>query len=200
MEKAEIRARALSARDAIPAQTRREMDRRIRERLYALPVWQMSKTVLTYLSFGSEVDTWEIAGQAVSENKALFCPRIMDRRAGHMAFYRTDPEHTMPGFRGIREPVGNEMWDAARASGGVLLLMPGVAFSVNGDRIGYGGGFYDRFLADRADLMNRVALCYDVQVMREFSAGADTFPQTATDVRVQRIITENGVIICEGGT
>ncbi len=91
----------------------------------------------------------------------------------------------VPGYRGIREPV-------RRVPGPVidLAFVPGVAFDARGRRLGYGGGFYDRFLAAIAPGAPAVGYCFDAQVVEEV-------PAEAHDRRVEAIVTEQRVIRCE---
>jgi len=191
MTRQEIRRMIRQAREDLGAAGRRVRDERIRERLYADPAWKAAGILITYLSWEYETDTWMIIRDAMAEGKTVYAPRITDRQAGRMEFYLLEEElRTASGSYGIPEPVGDRLLPEDCADQHTLFLMPGVAFSENRDRIGYGGGFYDRYLERRTDLMNRVALCYDCQV----TDAVTKVPLLPTDIRPDRIITETRTI------
>ncbi|MCR4764380.1 MAG: 5-formyltetrahydrofolate cyclo-ligase [Lachnospiraceae bacterium] len=195
MTKSEYRKRMIKRRDALGTEERAEKDSRIRSRLFSDERWKQAEFVLLYLSCRSEADTREILREALRCGKRVFAPRITDPDKRLMDFYQvTGEEELKPGFRGIPEPAGEVCYTHRMDKTGekTLMLLPGVAFSTRGDRIGYGGGYYDRYLA-RVDLMNRVALCYDCQVTDP--SGEDGFPAEPTDIRPDCIITESGMIV-----
>ena len=191
MTRQEIRRMIRQAREDLGAAGRRVRDERIRERLYADPAWKAAGILITYLSWEYETDTWMIIRDAMAEGKTVYAPRSTDRQAGRMEFYLLEEElRTASGLYGIPEPVGDRLLPEVCTDQHTLFLMPGVAFSENRDRIGYGGGFYDRYLERRTDLMNRVALCYDCQV----TDAVTKVPLLPTDIRPDRIITETRTI------
>ncbi|MBR5116146.1 MAG: 5-formyltetrahydrofolate cyclo-ligase [Lachnospiraceae bacterium] len=191
MTKKEIREELLSRREKLTPAEREAKDLSIRDRLLADPAWGDAEIVLTYLSCRGETDTRMLIRDAAEAGKAVYAPRITDRQAGEMEFFRLDAGFgTRPGPYGIEEPAGEERLPDDCAGSRTLILLPGVGFSENRDRIGYGGGFYDRYLARRTDLMNRIALCYDCQVTEVVSR----VPFAATDIRPDRIITETRTI------
>lgn len=192
-----LRTLARERRDALSAEARSDMDRRIRERLFSEESWQRAEKVLMYLSFGSETDTWEIARRARSEGKRIYCPRVIDRAGGRMEFFLTDLEDTKAGPFGIREPVGDDRWQGGTDGNEVsLILVPGLAFGKGGERIGYGGGYYDRYLSAYRELKERLALCYDCQVIGEEILSGGSFPVKETDEAVDLILTEDRRIEC----
>lgn len=192
MTKAELRREILAARQRLTESERREKDAAIRQRVLADTAWQKAEILLTYLSYDTEADTGTLVRDAFAAGKAVYAPRITEQRAGEMEFFRLDEAlRTKPGPHGIPEPAGEEKLPDDCAGQETLVLMPGVAFSQNRDRIGYGGGFYDRYLNRRTDLKNRVALCYDCQVT-ELVLSVPILP---TDIRPDRIITESGTIV-----
>ena len=194
-----LRTLARQRRDALSEEARRDKGRRIRERLFSEESWQRAQKILMYLSFGSEVDTWEIAYRARSEGKQIYCPRVIDRAGGRMEFFLTDLEDTKAGPFGIREPAGDDRWQGGTdRNEAVLILIPGLAFGKGGERIGYGGGFYDRYLSAHRELKERLALCYDCQVIGEEMLHGECFPVKETDEAVDLILTEDRRIVCGG--
>lgn len=165
MEKGEARRQALKKRDAITGEDRErwslEIQREIREQLW----YRQADIVLSYASFRSEVSTEKINEWILADNKQLFLPRTYAYRH-RMEFYRvTDLSLLEAGYQGILEPKESEPPLLLLPDGkNVLMLMPGVAFDENGNRIGYGGGYYDRYLevyGDRID--NTVLLAFSGQ-------------------------------------
>ena len=142
------------------------------ERLFAHPLYQNARAIYAYLSYNQEVRTAPILRRAWCDGKRVAVPRVAGER---MDFLWITPESVFaPGYGGIPEPV-----DGARADDPTaLVLMPGLAFDPDGNRLGYGGGFYDRFLAQEPHHPT-LALCYEFQMQahldtEEFDIPVDT--------------------------
>lgn len=139
--------------------------------------------VYSYVSFGNEADTRRLIEELCKEEIIVAVPRVEGKQ---IRFYRIWGMHDLePGFRGILEPKADCLPAAYKTS---LLLMPGAAFTKNGQRLGYGGGFYDRFLTAEPE-HEKVALAYAFQMR-------DALPAEAHDRLIDRIITEAGPIDC----
>ena len=123
--------------------------------------YRRAKTVYGYLPYNQEVRTVPLLEQALKDGKRVAVPKCYD---DEMRFiYLEDLSCVAPGYAGIPEPVADE--PVARDEN-ALVLMPGVAFTKTGDRMGYGGGFYDRFLSQEPNHPT-VALCYEFQILEE---------------------------------
>ena len=122
-------------------------------------LYRQAKTVYAYLPYNQEVQTVPIVEQALKDGKRVAVPKIY---GDVMKFiYLTDLQQVAHGYCGIPEPVADgPIADDPCA----LVLMPGLAFDPEGHRIGYGGGFYDRFLSEEPG-HPKVALCYDFQLL-----------------------------------
>jgi len=143
--KAELRRQIIAARDALPPATRRELSARITPQLLALDAYRQASCVLAYMSFGSEFDTAALVTDALASGRQLCLPRV-DRNTRRLELhYVGNPASDLQtGTWGIREPRAEcPPADLARVD---FVLLPGVAFTPQCDRLGYGGGFYDRFL------------------------------------------------------
>lgn len=187
--KKQIRIRSLKARDALTEEERDQKSRKICERLLQSSFFEEAQDILLYASYGSEVQTQQIFDKAVSEGKQVFYPRVMDGET--MQFFQvTDLSALQEGYRGIREPRadGAAYTQPAREAGRrALLVMPGAAFDREKNRIGYGKGFYDRFLgAGFAGV--KIALAFDVQILQ-----GNQIPAQETDVRPDLILSETGL-------
>jgi len=177
MLRAEIRA----ARDALPAAARRALGARISARVLELDAWHAAGGVLLYLSFGSEFDTAPLVAAALAHGKRLCLPRLNRDRNALEIHYVHDVEHdTAPGAFGVREPLPA----CARAGLGEIdfVLTPGLAFTPRGERLGYGGGYYDRLL-ESLDRATSVAAAFALQVREQI-------PVEPHDRRVDWVVTE----------
>lgn len=166
MEKTELRAWIRNKKRAMqPDEIQRKSDL-LSEKLFAHPIWKSTHSVYVYLNYNQEVCTQRIILRAIAEGKRVAAPRVVD---GEMHFFRlTDPGRVVPGYKGIPEPAA----DAEAANDAeALVIVPGLAFSKSGQRLGYGGGFYDRFLAQEP-AHPTVALCYDFQYFNDLPVQA----------------------------
>lgn len=187
--KKQIRIRSLKARDALTEEERDQKSRKICEHLLQSPFFEEAQDILLYASYGSEVQTQPIFDRAVSEGKQVFYPRVMDGETMQF-FHVTDLSALQEGYRGIREPRadGAVYTQPGREAGRrALLIMPGAAFDREKNRIGYGKGFYDRFLGAGFTGM-KIALAFDVQILQEYR-----IPAQETDVRPDLILSETGL-------
>lgn len=186
MDKKEIRTQSLTRRDGLEASYRREADYKIYQALTAMECYQMAKLILIYMSYKSEVDTKRILEHALSSGKQAAVPKVLDK-SGIMEFYLiTSAKELIKGYQGILEPdiKKSPQINIASYSGEILMLMPGIAFDTRCNRIGYGGGFYDRYLNKyKNSHMHTVALSYNVQIVDNI--GADLL-----DVRPDKVLTE----------
>lgn len=189
----EIRARMLKRRREMPAAARQAASAGIQEALIRHTLFAQASGILTYRGTAPEVETEALMDAALLLGKRLYLPCAF--RGGVMRFYELRRgDRLVPGIFGIEEPVPDASRELipARLSpkerDSLLVVMPGVAFDRQRNRLGYGGGYYDRFLAENP-LLRTVALSYDCQLSEE------TIPPLGTDIRPQLIITEKGTIL-----
>lgn len=190
-EKKRFRTEALTTRNSLTAEQHKRNSDRIIRKLISLPCYREADAILTYISFRSEVDTFPLLEQAFADEKAVFAPKVLGKE---MAFYRIfSRDDLAAGYQGILEPVGGmlfETWRNDQTSQRVLICLPGAAFDRSCHRIGYGGGFYDRYLGDTACPQMKcvtAALSFNCQIFEEI-------PWEAHDIRPKQIITETEVI------
>ena len=159
MNKKELRA---MIRDQKRAMTTEEINRRsekLMELFLQSEAYKNAKTIYGYLPYNQEVRTVPMLEQALKDGKRVAVPKCY---GDEMKFlFMDDLSRVEKGYAGIPEPVADEpVADDETA----LVLMPGMAFDPQGHRIGYGGGFYDKFLAQEPNHPT-LALCYDFQVL-----------------------------------
>lgn len=189
--KKRFRTEALAARDILTLEQRKCYSDRIIKNLLSLPCYQEADALLTYISFRSEVDTFPLLEQAFADGKAVFAPKVLGKE---MAFYRIfSKDDLVAGYQGILEPTGGQLFETRKddqSSQRVLICLPGAAFDRSCHRIGYGGGFYDRYLGDAACPQMKyvtAALAFNCQIFEEI-------PWETHDIRPECIITETEII------
>ncbi len=183
-EKNRLRRDLLEKRRNLPQSLRREKSALILKFLLSEKAFCDALNVALYFPVNGEVDTREIFRECVDLEKKVFFPKTLD---SDLVFLRTrNIEELTPGGFSIPEPPADA--ERARSDELDLVLVPGVAFDPSGNRIGYGKGFYDRFLKDIPRQM-RFGLAYRFQVL-------ESVPSDETDVKTGCIITEEGAIDC----
>lgn len=155
ISKKRIRRDILAARDALSIEERQKAAIMMTERICGHQWFYLADTLLCFVSYGSEIDTTGIIQEAFAKGKKVYVPKVCGE---NMSFFRIRSlEELAVGYKGIKEPVGDtdifvyQEKDADK----ILMLMPGVAFDGRHNRIGYGKGFYDRYLADKERLQLR---------------------------------------------
>ena len=159
MDKKELRKIIREQKRAMTPERIEEASRKLGELFRATELYRNAKTVYGYLPYNQEVRTVPMLEQALADGKRVAVPKVY---GDEMKFiYLTDLTQVEDGYAGIPEPVADgPVADDPTA----LVLMPGLAFDKEGHRIGYGGGFYDKFLAQEPNHPT-IALCYDFQML-----------------------------------
>jgi 5-formyltetrahydrofolate cyclo-ligase len=176
--KRRIRREVLAERESVPATARAETGKRIAERFVALPEVQRARTIMVFSSFGSEVPTSPLIERLHERGVVVALPRIEDAELAPLTFAPGDPT-TTTNF-GAEEPAGGVSLDPSSID---VVAVPGVAFDRRGRRIGYGGGYYDRFL--RGLPAFTVGIAFGLQVRDE------DLPAGSFDLPVDAIVTED---------
>ena len=182
MTKAEIRKEILRSRDSLGDEERAVSSKAIAGRLYELEEYREASNIFMYASFRSEVDTYNIIARALSEGRAVALPRCTGEDT--MVFcYIESLSDLKSGYRGIPEP-GEDL--PAALSEPDLMIVPGVAFDPQMNRVGYGKGFYDRFFKAIPLYVPKIALAFELQMVPEI-------PYETLDETMDKIITEKGI-------
>ena len=140
--KAELRKKVLQEMKVLSQDQKQFIDQALTERLLQHPFYQEAKVIASYLSFPHEFQTQELIEQAIKDGKKVLIPKTYPK--GRMDFVVYDPQQLVKTSFGLLEPQGNlEVVDVSKID---LIHVPGLAFTTKGYRIGYGGGYYDRYL------------------------------------------------------
>ncbi len=185
--KAELRRRGRQSRERLSREEAGEKSRRIARKLLARPEYREAATVFCYISSGSEAGTGEIVAAALQAGKTVAVPLVEEGRNSLRAVPVRDPERELaPGFRGIREPADRESpWIDPRELD--LAVVPGTAFDRSGNRLGRGGGYYDRFLPRLRPGVPRIGLAFECQLVERIAPDPHDAP-------VDLVITEDRVL------
>jgi 5-formyltetrahydrofolate cyclo-ligase len=178
-----LRRRIRSARDAMPADVRSVASRRIRQRALAeIERRGDAATVMAFWSFGSEVETPPLIDELVARGARVALPRIVGVEIEARAFRPGEPLSDTA--FGAREPAAGPLVRPRQLD---VVLVPGLVFDRLGFRLGYGAGFYDRFLASTRVDAARIGLCFALQVVPRVPAGPSDLP-------VDLVVTEREAI------
>lgn len=174
-----IRSRYLEKRRQLTPELWERNSHRIFQRLKEHPLFQQSECIYSYVDYQKEVDTHELIAYALEIGKKVAVPKVM---GNHMEFYYLrDPARLKPGFHGILEPESEEFATDTKA----LLIMPGVAFDLARNRIGYGKGYYDRYLHAHPEHPT-IALAFELQITESIATDFH-------DIQPNFIITEERI-------
>ncbi len=188
--KSSLRKSLLLKRDGIAPAERISKDKEIRERLFSLDVFKNAKTILFYASFRSEVGTLECIRTALELGKNTALPLVDFKKKELLLFRIKDIAELEPGYRHIPEPGIIKNRDIALGDINVVII-PGAGFDLNGNRLGYGAGYYDRLLSNTKRHISTIALAYEEQITEEI-------PVEPHDVQVDAIVTDKRLINCTG--
>ena len=185
VEKSRLRSRLQKLRRSIPAQARISYSRAIAARLFEMQEVISARAVFVYISYGSEVDTHNVISCLLANGKLAAVPKIVDskRMAAHQF---TNWDELRPAQLGILSPTKT---DEYRGSIDVAIT-PGLGFTLEGHRIGFGAGYYDRWFSSHS-VNWKVALAFEAQLL-------EYIPTETTDVPVDAIVTEKRCIRIKG--
>ena len=176
--KAELRKKILQEMKTLSQEQKQAMDRDLTERFLQHPFYQEAKVIATYLSFPHEFQTQELIEQALKGGKKVLIPKTYPK--GRMEFVVYHPQQLVKTSFGLLEPQGDlEVVEPYQID---LIHVPGLAFTTEGYRIGYGGGYYDRYLEHFAG--HTMSTIYPCQVQE--------FNLEDHDIPVQEVLIYEG--------
>jgi 5-formyltetrahydrofolate cyclo-ligase len=188
-KKKELRKKVQVLRDVLDPMQQRLLSDKIAANLWSIPEFDSAETILFFISFRSEVDTLSMISRALEEGRTVCipCTDMGDKSMVASQIMNMDSDLKMGNYN-IPEPreeclrpVPPEQID--------VILMPGVAFDPTGGRLGYGGGYYDRFLEKCSPGCKLIALAYELQIVEHV-------PCADHDHHIHKIVTEKRIIDC----
>jgi 5-formyltetrahydrofolate cyclo-ligase len=187
-EKKNVRREMKQLRASISTDEKYSLDVKMRENLFASDIYKNAELILTFISVGDEPDTREILKRVWQDGKAAAVPKCLPEHK--MAFFVIESfDDCKDGAYGIPEP--KSFCKEANVNGqNVLCLVPGLAFDRKGTRLGYGGGYYDRFLKCHPDIC-ALGYCAERFIIEEV-------PREETDIGLWGLITEKTVEVLYG--
>lgn len=188
-EKKELRKKLLKQRSELSKEDCRKLSKAVCRRLTELDIYKQADTIFAYSSIRNEVACDYLIEKAISDGKKVALPRVIssDDDNEMQFFYCDEPDELEEGFMGINEPE-EDYSNLAVPSGKTLIVLPGIAFGRNFGRIGYGKGFYDRYLSLYEENVKSVAVCYDFQLF-------DELPTEEHDIPANAIVTPSETLI-----
>ena len=159
MDKKALRAEIRAQKRAMTAQEIEEKSAALAKAFYETAEYKNAKTIYGYLPYNQEVRTTQMLAHALADGKQVAVPKVYGDEMKFILL--SDLGQVAKGYAGIPEPIAD---GPVAADPTALVLMPGLAFDPEGHRLGYGGGFYDKFLAAEPDHPT-LALCYDFQML-----------------------------------
>ena len=186
-QKIEIRQKILRWRNSLSSSEIREKSALIQRRLMEFTEYNSADIVGLYYPIGSEVRTEDVINNALQNGKIVGLPKLSDHSNAEICFHklsvsRIDPKDLTHGRFGTKEPVSGLNLNQLD-----LTILPGIVFDKNGYRLGYGKGFYDRFLSKKKCAFS-AGLAFEIQVVSE------ELPHSNLDQKIDALVTEKGIM------
>lgn len=190
-----LRRLFLAQRDKMPQAERSIASQLIVQSLVSLPIFQDKQVFFIYCRYRSEVETTSLLDYCLAQGKTVSIPLSQQEHSRMLAVIITGTLHDLaPGYKGIPEPRPSVAQDRILPPTSIqMAVIPGAVFDRHGHRLGYGGGFYDRFLAQAAPQATRIGLAFAGQLV-------DRIPTLPHDVPMDMVITEQEVLTWSRGS
>jgi len=189
MDSKKLRKDILLRRDALSAQELQSHGLKIMDRIVKMTQFQSAETIFIYVDFRSEVTTRPLIDHMLECGKKVVVPVTLVKEKDLLAVSITDPNTELaPGYCSIPEPIVSIRQKQLVSPDIIdIVFLPGSVFDERGGRIGYGGGYYDRFVSVKAPQALRVGLAHELQMVKEA-------PLQPHDERMDYIVTEERLL------
>ena len=190
MDSRKLRKDILLRRDALSAIQQQNHGRLIMDCVLKMKPFQSAATIFIYVDFRSEVATRPLIDHMLKCGKKVVVPVTLIKEKDLLPVSITDPDEELaPGYCSIPEPIVDIRENQLISSNIIdLIFLPGSVFDEGGGRMGYGGGYYDRFVSIKAPQAVRVGLAHELQVVKEA-------PLQPHDERMDYIVTEERIVV-----
>lgn len=186
-ERHRLRQNILGARDRLRSRDRQEKSVAVMENFLSLPEMRQWSTLFIYVNFRSEVETLELIRKSLAAGKRVAVPLVDAAAVRLLPMLITNPEYDLtPGYYNIPEPDPGRS-QALEPAAIDAAVVPGSVFDIHGGRLGYGGGYYDRFLQNEAPQAKRIGLAFEMQLV-------DKVPVEPHDQPLDILITEKRIV------
>lgn len=183
MNKRQLRKIIITLRNELSTEDRVLMNKKILNNIKNNNLYKEAKSIFCFIGFGSEVDTTVIIKDALEKGKKVYVPKIENKKMKIINIKSLD--NLKSGVFGILEPEsGEELIGSCD-----LILVPGVAFTIEGDRLGYGGGYYDKYIHSQGDNIKTMAIAYSIQIVNHINT--EEF-----DKKINYLLTEKDFYHC----
>lgn len=189
MDKKSLRKEMLKKRSQLSKDKRNLLSEDISNSLYQTEYYKQAKTIMAFISFGSEINTRYLIEKSINLGKKIVIPVTIPETKELKVSQLLDYSELELGFYNILTPK-EEFLRFVDPSTIDLVLVPGLIFAKNGYRIGYGGGYYDRFLSKLDPKVPKIGIAFDLQVQ-------DRVPTNQYDIPVDFILTEKSFMEVE---
>lgn len=190
LTKEQLREKMLAKRANLTRIEREEKSRAIKEKLFNQSEFKRAKTIMFYVAFRKEVETEQMIKESLAAKKEVVVPITdKEKKQLYLSQLKDYDRELKSGTYGIKEPAA-DYYRPINLDKLDLVVVPGVAFDIQGNRLGYGGGYYDRFLAELTSTL-RLGVNFEQQIVTNVVSADHDQP-------VDKIITEEGVIKCAG--
>ena len=191
MDKKEIRRQILKERAKLSPEVHEAYSKKILDTIISTTYYKNANTIMCFVNFGSELDTKIIIQKAIDDGKRVLVPIALHQTRELIPSELDSMDELEPGYYNILTPK-EEFKRPVDPLEIDLVLVPGVAFDQDGHRVGYGGGFYDRFLIRLRSDARKIGIGFSLQIIQ-------TAPREEFDLPVEMIISEKGVLPCAEG-
>lgn len=184
--KEEIRREVLRKRNSLRREEIEERSKIIFENIYNLEEFENAKTVMTYINFGSEVSTKSFIEKCIRLRKRVVVPITNFEEKNIDLVYFENFDELSPNMFGILEPPFDNKREANQEDLD-LIIVPGIAYDEKCNRVGFGKGYYDKFLSSLKKKILKIAPAFELQIVK-------AIPTDSSDVKMDKIITEERII------
>lgn len=183
----EITKEILKKRNQLSKEEYEKFSEKICKKILNLEEYQNAKNLLIFYPYLGEVDVVLVASNALETGKNVYFPKVTGSTT--MDFIKVSKiTDFQEGYKGIKEPIGNDVFEKNNISQETLMILPGSSYDFFGNRTGYGKGYYDRYLENCHTQIIKVGVCFELQMLNEIQN------VKSTDIPMNYVINENNIV------
>ena len=177
----------LKKRNQLPSEKYDLFSNKICQNILSLKEYQKAENLLIFYPYLGEVDVVPVALDALKNRKNVYFPKVTGSTT--MDFIKVSKiTDFQEGYKGIKEPIGNDLFDKNNIFKKTLMILPGSSYDFFGNRTGYGKGYYDRYLENCHTQITKVGVCFELQMLDEIQN------VKSTDIPMDYVINENNIV------